>query len=211
MGGVCRVWGIRFLLLTTFINPFLPLTATYIQTFTRKPIETYIHEINPEDDLFLILASDGVWDVLSNDEAGACVMQAALTKPWEEVAKELVLHAKVMVCAHALLMLRVVKVRTNMRDKRLHRHNLTVFLIFFSLLYIRICTPCAILIIHKMASSPSLALPPSPLPSLPWKGSLDNITAQVVDLSRCFCPLPQSLSRGGSPRGAVRVETASSR
>jgi protein phosphatase 1L len=93
-----------------------------LQPYITCEPEVLVHKLHPDDDLFLILASDGVWDVLSNEEAGTLVMQAALTKPWEEVAKELVLHAKLM-------------------------------------------------------------------------GSLDNITVQVIDLSRCFCKPPAAASK----------------
>eukprot|EP00605_Chrysophyceae_sp_TOSAG23-4_P002007 GSChrysophyteH1.ASY1.ANO1.2221.1 assembled CDS len=46
-------------------------------------------------DLLLLIASDGVWDVLSNEDAARCVMQAVLTKPWAQVAHELCDEAKI--------------------------------------------------------------------------------------------------------------------
>ncbi len=89
-----------------------------LQPYVTCEPEITSHSVNPEEDLFLVLASDGVWDVMSNHEAGVTVMQAAMTKRWEDVARELCLHAKAL-------------------------------------------------------------------------GSQDNVTAQVIDLTQCFCPPPQ--------------------
>ena len=89
-----------------------------LQPYVTCEPEITAHTINPEEDLFLVLASDGVWDVMSNHDVGVTVMQAALTKRWEDVARELCHHAKAL-------------------------------------------------------------------------GSQDNVTAQVIDLTQCFCPPPQ--------------------
>jgi protein phosphatase 1L len=44
-------------------------------------------------DCFLVLASDGIWDVMTNDDAAAVVKQAYKTKPFVDIAKELCAQA----------------------------------------------------------------------------------------------------------------------
>ncbi len=49
-----------------------------------------------DNDVIIVIASDGVWDALSNEHVARCVMQAVYTKPWIQVARELCDEAKIM-------------------------------------------------------------------------------------------------------------------
>ena len=65
-----------------------------LQPFVTCEPEIQIKDLRDHEDSYLILASDGIWDVMTNSEAVDVVKQAIMSKPYSDVAKEL--------CAHAL-------------------------------------------------------------------------------------------------------------
>merc|ERR1711862_869663 len=51
----------------------------YEQAIIAIP-DIYIHERNVNDDAFIILASDGVWDVMTNEEVASFVLEHTTNK-----------------------------------------------------------------------------------------------------------------------------------
>jgi protein phosphatase 1L len=94
LGGKVMHWGIWRLQGVLAVSRAIGDVS--LQPYVTCEPEITKRIISDDEDMFIVLATDGVWDVLSNEDAAKCVMEAALTKPWNEVAKELCLHAKML-------------------------------------------------------------------------------------------------------------------
>lgn len=64
-----------------------------LQPFVTCEPEIQVKDLQDSEDRYLILASDGIWDVMTNNEAGDVVKQAIKSKPYIDVAKELCAQA----------------------------------------------------------------------------------------------------------------------
>ena len=67
-----------------------------LQPYVTCEPEITERELLDDEDCYLVLASDGIWDVLSNHEVSIVVEQAVNSKPFVDVAKEL--------CAQAIML-----------------------------------------------------------------------------------------------------------
>ena len=67
-----------------------------LQPYVTCEPEIMERELLDDEDCYLVLASDGIWDVLSNNEVSIVVKQAVKSKPFVDVAKEL--------CAQAIML-----------------------------------------------------------------------------------------------------------
>lgn len=64
-----------------------------LQPFVTCEPEIEVKELQDHEDSYLILASDGIWDVMTNADAVDVVKQAIKSKPYVDVAKELCAQA----------------------------------------------------------------------------------------------------------------------
>ena len=64
-----------------------------LQPYVTCEPEIQERELRDDDDAYLVLASDGIWDVLTNSDVATVVKQAISTKPFADVARELCSHA----------------------------------------------------------------------------------------------------------------------